>query len=78
MSMEVLSRTSAQMTETARSKTNGTVKEKSAAKTSGASYANADEYAAMLRDKYSYFGRMTKIANVPTTVIGFSREKRIF
>lgn len=68
MSMEILSRTPTQMAETARSKTNTTAKENSATKASGANYANADEYAAALCDKYSYFGRTAKIANVPTTV----------
>lgn len=68
MSLEVLGRTSAQMAKTTQNKTDATAKEKSAAKDSGASYANADEYAAALRDKYSYFGRTTKVANVPTTV----------
>ena len=68
MSMEVLGRTSAQMAKITQSKTDAAAKGKSAVKASGASYENADEYAAALWDKYSYFGRTTKIANVPTTV----------
>ena len=68
MSMEVLSRTSAQMAESAQSKTAGAANGKNIEKPSGARYASADEYAGALWDKYPYFGRTAKLANVPTTV----------
>ena len=68
MSMEVLSRTSAQMAGSAQSKTAGAANGKNIAKPSSARYASADEYAGALRDKYPYFGRTAKLANVPTTV----------
>ena len=68
MSMEILNRASAQMTGTTRNKAAATAKEKSAAKSADTRATDVDEYIGALRDKYSYFGRTTKIANVPTTV----------
>ena len=68
MSMEIKSRPYS--VETATNKTVAATSEKSKDKTSamGAKAMDVDEYMSALSQKYSYFGRTTKIANVPTTV----------
>ena len=68
MSMEIKSRPYS--VETATNKTVAATSEKSKDKTSamGAKAMDVDEYMSALSKKYSYFGRTTKIANVPTTV----------
>ena len=69
MSMEIQNR-AACSAETGTRRTDAAAAEKSKDRT-GASAAKAmdvDEYMSALSKKYSYFGRTTKIANVPTTV----------
>ena len=69
MSMEIQSR-AAYSSETGTHKTKAAVTEKSKDKNSasGSKAMDVDEYMSALSKKYSYFGRTTKIANVPTTV----------
>lgn len=69
MSMEIQSR-AAYSAETGTRRTEAAAAEKSKDKTiaSGAKAMDVDEYMSSLSKKYSYFGRTTKIANVPTTV----------
>lgn len=68
MSMEIQSR-AAYSAETGTRRTEAAA-EKAKDKTgaSGAKAMDVDEYMSALSKKYSYFGRTTKIANVPTTV----------
>ena len=69
MSMEIQSR-AAYSAETGTRRTEAATTEKSKDKTiaSGAKAMDVDEYMSALSKKYSYFGRTTKIANVPTSV----------
>ena len=69
MSMEIQSR-AAYSAETGTRRTGAAAAEKSKDRTgaSGARAMDVDEYMSALSKKYSYFGRTTKIANVPTTV----------
>ena len=65
MSMEIQNRAS-YAAETGTRKTDRAANAKPKTETGAA--IDVDEYVGALRDKYSYFGRTTKIANVPTTV----------
>ena len=69
MSIEIQSR-AAYSAETGTRRTEAAAAEKSKEKASasGAKIMDVDEYMSALSKKYSYFGRTTKIANVPTTV----------
>lgn len=69
MSMEIQSR-AAYSAETGTHRIEAAAAEKSKDKTSasGTKAMDVDEYMSALSKKYSYFGRTTKIANVPTTV----------
>lgn len=69
MSMEIQSR-AAYSAEAGTRRTEAAASEKAKDKTSasGAKAMDVDEYMSALSKKYSYFGRTTKLANVPTTV----------
>lgn len=68
MSMEIQSR-AAYSAETGTRRTEAAAeKAKDKTSASGAKAMDVDEYMSALSKKYSYFGRTTKIANVPTTV----------
>ena len=68
MSMEIKNRPYSAETGTRRTGAAAAEKSKDRTGASGARAMDVDEYMSALSKKYSYFGRTTKIANVPTTV----------
>ena len=68
MSMEIKNRPYSAETRTCRTGAAAAEKSKDRTGASGARAMDVDEYMSALFKKYSYFGRTTKIANVPTTV----------